>query len=217
MLNLDFTQQVTIDTTDAEWRPSPMAGVWRKPLAREAAERGHATSIVRYDPGSRFSAHDHPLGEEILVLDGIFSDHTGDFRAGTYLRNPPGFRHAPFSHEGCLLLVKLHQFQPDDLAHLSVDTLAGEGWTVQHGIATLPLHSWGSEQVSQLRLEPGQAITAQQLQDGAEIYVLRGALQQPGEELGAGCWARYPVGWQHDLITGREALVWLKQGHLPAT
>jgi hypothetical protein len=29
-----------------------MPGVWRKPLAREEAERGRTTSIVRFDPGS---------------------------------------------------------------------------------------------------------------------------------------------------------------------
>ena len=68
MLNMDFTRRVVIDTGTLEWVPSPMAGVWRKPLAREEAERGHATSIVRYEPGARFKSHPHPLGEEILVL-----------------------------------------------------------------------------------------------------------------------------------------------------
>ncbi len=171
MLNMDFDQQVTIDTATAEWQPSPMPGVWRKPLAREEAERGHATSIVKYEPGSRFSEHDHPLGEEILVLEGTFSDHTGDFKAGTYFRNPPGFRHAPFSDEGCLLLVKLHQFQPDDLTHLSVNTLTSDGWQERDGISTLPLHQWGSETVSLLRLKSGQSITAEQLAGGAAIFL----------------------------------------------
>jgi len=74
MLNMDFSQRVVINTAAQEWVPSPMAGVWRKPLAREDVESGHATSIVRYDPGSQFRAHDHPKGEEILVLEGVFSD-----------------------------------------------------------------------------------------------------------------------------------------------
>lgn len=123
MLNMDFSQRIVIDNRDREWVPSPRPGVWRKPLAREDAERGHATSIVRYDPGSKFHAHDHPLGEEILVLSGTFSDETGDYPAGTYFRNPEGFRHAPFSEEGCELLVKLHHFQDDDSAHVVIDTL----------------------------------------------------------------------------------------------
>ena len=55
MLNMDFSQQVIINTHQQDWQPSPKEGVWRKPLAREDKERGHATSIVRYDPGAHFS------------------------------------------------------------------------------------------------------------------------------------------------------------------
>ena len=72
MLNMDFGERVVIETARVDWVPSPMPGVMRKPLAREDAERGHATSIVRYEPGASFRAHDHPLGEEILELEGIF-------------------------------------------------------------------------------------------------------------------------------------------------
>ena len=92
MLNLDFEKRVVIETKDRPWQKSPMAGVLRKPLAREDAERGHATSIVRYEPGASFSEHGHPLGEEILVLEGTFSDASGDYHVGTYFRNPEGFR-----------------------------------------------------------------------------------------------------------------------------
>ena len=61
MLNMDFAQRVVIDSHAQDWQPSPMAGVMRKPLAREDAERGHATSIVKYEPGARFSEHPHPF------------------------------------------------------------------------------------------------------------------------------------------------------------
>ena len=132
MLNMDLTQRIVINTNTQDWQPSPMPGVSRKPLAREDAERGHATSIVRYDPGASFSEHPHPLGEEILVLEGTFSDQTGDYPAGTYFRNPEGFRHAPFSEEGCVLLVKLHQFQTGDDAHVVIDTRATP-WSPGHG------------------------------------------------------------------------------------
>lgn len=70
MLNIDFTQSVSIDSRKQRWIASPKAGVWCKPLAREEAEQGHASSMVRYDPGASFSAHGHPKGEEILVLPG---------------------------------------------------------------------------------------------------------------------------------------------------
>ena len=60
----------------------------RKLLEREEAERGRATSIVRYAAGAAFNTHEHPLGEEIFVLEGVFSDENGDYPAGTYIRNP---------------------------------------------------------------------------------------------------------------------------------
>ena len=114
MLNMNFAQRVVIDTESMPWVASPAKGVWRKPLEREDAESGYTTSVVRYDAGSRFNTHPHPMGEEIFVLEGIFSDEQGDYPAGTYLRNPPGSQHAPFSDQGCTILVKLNQFDESD-------------------------------------------------------------------------------------------------------
>ena len=71
---MNFTQRIVIETTQQAWFASPAPGVWRKPLEREAKESGHTTSIVKYEAGSRFATHYHPFGEEILVLEGIFSD-----------------------------------------------------------------------------------------------------------------------------------------------
>jgi anti-sigma factor ChrR (cupin superfamily) len=114
MLNMNFDERVVIDTHQRPWIASPHAGVWRKALAREDAERGHATSLVKFEAGASFNEHDHPLGEEIFVLSGTFSDQSGNYHAGSYFRNPYGFMHAPFSKEGCMLLVKLHQFKAGD-------------------------------------------------------------------------------------------------------
>jgi len=57
MLNMQFEQRVMIDTNAQAWQPSPVSGVWRKALAREEVERGHATSIVRYDLGASLPRH----------------------------------------------------------------------------------------------------------------------------------------------------------------
>jgi anti-sigma factor ChrR (cupin superfamily) len=59
-------------------------------LERQGDEVAKATSIVRYQAGSKFPIHTHDLGEEILVLDGVFSDETGHYPAGSYMMNPPG-------------------------------------------------------------------------------------------------------------------------------
>ncbi len=111
-LRNQFDQREAVETATLPWAASPLAGVDRRMLDREGGEVARATSIVRYAPGSHFERHVHGGGEEILVLEGTFSDERGDHPAGSYLRNPPGSAHAPFSVDGCLLLVKLWQFGP---------------------------------------------------------------------------------------------------------
>ena len=69
-------------------------------LDRIGDETARATSIVRYAAGAGYAQHVHGGGEEIFVLQGVFSDEHGDYPAGTYLRNPPGTSHTTFSREG---------------------------------------------------------------------------------------------------------------------
>jgi len=215
MLNMDFAQRVVIDTNIQDWQASPKAGVWRKPLAREEAERGHATSIVKYDPGSSFPEHDHPLGEEILVLSGTFSDHTGDYRAGTYFRNPPGFRHAPYSDEGCVLLVKLHQFQPEDTEHVVIDTTASK-WQPGHGeLEVLSLHQFANEEVALVRWPENSDFPFHTHAGGEEIFVLVGELIDEHGRYPAGTWLRNPNMSTHRPRVEAETVLWVKTGHLP--
>src|SRR3546814_6219955 len=87
-----------MDTAAMDWQASPSPTVWRKRLDLVDGEFSRVTSIVRYDPSSSFRAHGHPQGEEILVLDGVFSDEHGDYPAGTFLLNPAGFRHRSEEH-----------------------------------------------------------------------------------------------------------------------
>ena len=215
MLNMDFGKKVVIDTTHQAWVASPMAGVWRKPLAREEAERGHATSIVRYDPGARFSAHNHPQGEEILVLEGVFSDETGNYPAGTYFRNPEGFRHAPFSVEGCVLLVKLHQFQADDTEHVVIDTHNTPFRPGAGNLQVLPLHTHGTEQVALVRWPAGEHFQPHTHFGGEEIYVISGALKDEHGTYPQGTWIRSPHLSKHNPFTEEDTLIWVKVGHLP--
>jgi len=113
-LHADLTQRALLDTNGLTWSASPMAGVERRMLDRRGGELARATSIVRFAPGSRFQRHVHGGGEEVLVLEGTFSDEHGDYSAGTYLRNPVGSSHIPFSEGGCTILVKLQQMHPAD-------------------------------------------------------------------------------------------------------
>jgi len=49
---------------------------------------GVSTALVRWAPDTCFSAHTHPGGEEILVLQGLFHDELGAYPEGTWLRSP---------------------------------------------------------------------------------------------------------------------------------
>jgi hypothetical protein len=122
-LNGDMSRRAVAHTSEMAWTASPSGTVWRKRVHRVGpAEAGEVTSVVRYEPGAAFPAHDHPGGEEILVLGGVFSDEHGDWPAGTYLLNPEGFRHAPFSKEGCRIFVKLRQYAGAGREHVVIDT-----------------------------------------------------------------------------------------------
>jgi anti-sigma factor ChrR (cupin superfamily) len=76
-INSDFSQRIVINHHDLPWIASPELGVERRMLERQGDEVAKATSIVRYQPGSKFQMHTHELGEEIFVLDGTFFDESG--------------------------------------------------------------------------------------------------------------------------------------------
>jgi len=118
-IHADLNKTAHVARADFEWHASPLPGVDRVMLDRVGDEVAVATSIVRYAPDARFDAHRHDLGEEFIVLDGVFSDEHGDYPAGSYLRNPPGTSHSPHSDPGCTIFVKLRQFADDDLTPVS--------------------------------------------------------------------------------------------------
>jgi len=85
-INADFSQRAAVHAAHLAWTPSPMPGVERRMLDRVGEEVARATSIVRYAPGSRFSAHMHGGGEEFLVLDGSFTQAGEVFEPQSWMR-----------------------------------------------------------------------------------------------------------------------------------
>jgi len=146
-INADLSQRAVVASDALPWVASPLPGVERRMLEREGAEVARVTSLVRYAPNSRFSAHTHSGGEEFLVLEGTFSDDYGDFPAGTYVRNPVGSKHTPHTDGGCLILVKLWWMHPDDQAFVRIDTAREDLWrpSETRGIEVMPLHRFGDE------------------------------------------------------------------------
>lgn len=214
MLNMNFSKQVVINTHLQPWVASPHQGVWRKPLAREDAERGHATSLVKFDAGANFAEHDHPLGEEILVLSGIFSDHSGDYHAGTYFRNPEGYRHAPFSKDGCVILVKLHQFKTGDSEQVVIDT-TNTRWSPGMGnLQVMPLHNYQGESTALVKWPKGERFQPHRHFGGEEIFVISGEFIDEHGRYPQGTWIRSPHLSEHFPYVEEETVILVKVGHL---
>lgn len=214
LLHADFSQRVVLMTDALPWLPSPQPGVERRLLDRIGGEVARATSIVRYAPDSVFPPHAHALGEEFLVLDGVFSDEHGDYPAGTYVRNPPGSVHAPFTEPGCVILVKLRQMPRSETARTIADINPIYG-KVQAAHVQLPLYEAGSERVTIERLAPGAEAPATTLPRGEEIFVLSGELSDEYGSYGTGSWIRNPAGHDARLRSRDGAIYWAKRGHLP--
>ncbi|MDA0228665.1 MAG: cupin domain-containing protein [Proteobacteria bacterium] len=217
-VNADFSERVRCDTGAMEWQPSPVAGVWRKRLELSGpAESGRVTSLVRFDPGAQFPTHGHPDGEEILVLDGTFSDEDGDYPKGTFLLNPDGSHHTPYSADGCLLFVKLRQFPGAGRAPVQVDTLSAP-WkgTGVSGINQLALHhdKANGEKISLYRLTPGCEVSEHTHPGGEEIFILEGGLEDQYGRYAQGCWGRSPAGSHHWAKSETGCLFYGKLGHL---
>ena len=181
-LNADFTARAVVHSEKIEWLASPMKGVSRRMLDRIGDEVARATTIVRYDPGSHFSAHTHAGGEEFIVLEGVFQDEHGDFPAGSYVRNPPTSSHTPRSDDGCVIFVKLWQFDMADRTHVNIDMGKGvftpaEG---RSGVEVMQLFQDSRETVELERWAAGASITFE-TDGGAELLVLDGSFEESGE------------------------------------
>lgn len=215
-LNADLSRRAVVNTGGSRWLASPMPGVWRKRLERDAGEPERVTTVVRYEAGSRFRPHPHPGGEEFLVLEGTFSDEHGHYPAGTYVRNPPASVHAPSSEAGCTILVKLEQFEPGDGARVVVDSRAAP-WSpgLVEGLEVLPLHQFGPEHVALVRWAPGTTFHSHVHPGGEEIYVLEGVFSDEEGDYPAGTWLRNPAYSRHTPFSREGCLIYVKVGHLP--
>lgn len=212
-LNADFQKRAVVHSDREDWIPSPMKGVDRRMLDRIGDEVARATTIVRYAPGSAFSAHTHTGGEEFLVLDGVFQDEHGDFPAGTYVRNPPTTSHTPSAAEGATILVKLWQFDPNDRHQMSVDTTKQDPQWISEGRSEIPLFEDERERVRIELWEPEQAIS--QDHKGFEALVLEGSFTEGGEVFEKNSWLRLPAGMPLDATAGPNgARLWIKSDHL---
>ncbi len=213
-LHSDYTQRVVLHQEDLPWVDSPEPGVQRRMLDRIGDEQAKATSIVRYEPNTRFVAHRHDLGEEILVLDGVLSDEYGDYSAGTYLMNPPGSSHAPYSESGCTLFVKLRHLGDEQRERELIDTNTAE-WLqgLVPGLTVMPLMRQGSGSTL-VRWAPNTYFNPHRHYGGEEIYVVDGVFADEYGTYPKGSWIRSPHLSMHTPYSKEGCTIFVKTGHL---
>ncbi len=215
--NLDYSKRLVIDTSKKAVEPSDLPGVDRIPLEREKPDSGITTSVVRYEAGTKFAKHIHPGGEEIFVIEGELSDEFGVYQAGTYIRNPPGSHHSPFSSIGCKLFVKLNQFQQRDSKRVVINTTEKE-WLPGFGdLQVIPLAEFGSESTTLVKWPDGAAFIPHTHSGGEEIFVLEGTFIDENGEYPTGTWIRSPHLSNHNPFVIEGCTILVKVGHMPTS
>ncbi len=95
--------------------PDLIAGGWRQAVFRPFREgvdispilEGEpAVALLRYAPGAGVPRHMHHGLETIVVLEGVQSDDSGDYPAGTVILNQQGSAHRVWSTAGCVVLIQ---------------------------------------------------------------------------------------------------------------
>jgi hypothetical protein len=211
LLNEDLAMRTVVHAAALDWTPSPARGVERRMLFRIGDERARATSIVRYAAGSRFSRHGHPGGEEFLVLEGVFQDETGDFPAGTYVRNPPGTGHAPGTESGCTIFVKLWQFKESDRERVVRSESEGAADALRPGVASSRILFEGADERVIVEEWAAGAQIVLLNEPGLELLVLTGDFSDGTESLDRWTWLRLPAGQPlHARVGSQGAHVWYK-------
>ena len=146
----------------------------------------------------------------------MFSDEHGDYPRGAYLRNPPGSSHTPASQPGCVIFVKLWQFDPAQKESLRLDTGSRRFLpsACMPGVELLPLYGDGYEDVRLERWWPDCEVELG-APGGAELLVLEGGFSEGAEAFAPQSWLRLPAGSRLRARAGPAgARIWLKAGHL---
>lgn len=77
--------------------------LWSAPI--QDHQRAYQLNFIYMEPGGSIAAHTHKGKEWTLVLDGTFSDDSGDYGPGDLVHCTESNEHSPRSEKGCLCLA----------------------------------------------------------------------------------------------------------------
>ena len=96
-----------MDTSRIPFEPTRYEGISLH-IYRRDEETGNGAAIIRMEPGCGYPRHRHHGTEELLVIQGGYRDHLGEYRAGEYVCYEDGSEHHPIALEGdeaCILFA----------------------------------------------------------------------------------------------------------------
>ncbi|MFM7905070.1 MAG: cupin domain-containing protein [Microcystis sp.] len=213
-VHVNLLSRVSVLPTSLTWFQTNFTGIWFGCFESDHEIQDHpVTMLTRFYPGGFFPLHGHPGGEEILVLEGNFADETGVHPPGTYMLNPEGFIHRPYSEEGCLTFVKLRQHGGKTRQQVRTNIFNGS-WQagivpdikVQHLYEQVDF----SEKVWIERWLPNTQLVNVVETEIKEIFVIEGTWR---DELGSypvGSWLRYPPNCPYSPSSITGCLIYVK-------
>ena len=213
--NDDISQRAVLHSSTLPWIDSGQSGIQSKLLEDRADKFSRFTSIVKYGVNTPPETHICPLGQEILVLDGVYEVGAESYGEGTYIKNPPGSSYTVGSKSGCTLFVKINYLPPDDNQRTIIDTQSSDWFEgLVTGLTVLPLAEFGTRHTALVRWAPKTKFNPHRHYGGEEILVLEGVFEDEFGSYPAGTWMRSPHMSAHHPFSVDGCLILVMTGHL---
>lgn len=97
-----------VKSNQKEWQPLIEKGTHYEGISvislRYDEEKGRSTTILlKFEPGASYPYHNHPAGEELLIMNGEAIIAGATLKEGDYLYTPANFKHSVKSETGCTI------------------------------------------------------------------------------------------------------------------
>jgi anti-sigma factor ChrR (cupin superfamily) len=213
-IHANVLDRAAVLPTSLTWHQTDFTGIWFGCFESDDTVQEHpVTMLTRFDPGGFFPLHGHPGGEEILVLQGNFVDETGVHSPGTYMLNPEGFIHRPYSEEGCLTFVKLRQHGGKTRQQVRTNIFDGV-WQpgIIPEITVQPIYQQPgySEKVWVERWLPGAQLSNVMETEVKEIFLIEGTWSDELGNYPTGSWLRYVPNSPYSPSSETGCLIYVK-------
>ena len=93
-----------IRRADDTWQECGLPGFLVQPLLEDEGARMR-TMLMKAEPGASADLHSHAEVEQVLLLEGHFSDGEASYSPGDFIVRAPGAPHLTTSEDGALMLV----------------------------------------------------------------------------------------------------------------